>query len=110
MVTTMMENKDNIAVALARAKAIASEKGVNLTFSNLQVYIALLTYATTSPNVKEYKYSFKFLLSGKELAIKSNVSLKIASESMKKFAQCGLLEYSQSGSRPAMIELKKTIE
>lgn len=103
-----MSGKTSVNDILIRIQAAARKQDVNLTYTNMRVYLKLLDYA------KEYKdtievindfHGMRFDITTLVLANYCSVAPRTITESLRKLKDCGIIEYTIKKPLPSTVKL-----
>ena len=93
---------------LKRVHNKAQDSGINLTFTNLRVYLGLLDYAKKHKKlVVKSVHGFRFNATTFELAEYCAVSPRMITDSLQKYKACGVIKYEIYKPKPSVITLCK---
>lgn len=103
-----MIGKVTVNEILIRIQAAAREHNINLTYTNMKVYLKLLDYA------KEYKdkveidfHGMRFDVTTHELARYCLVAPRTVTESLHKLKDCDVIKYTTKRPDPSTVKLYK---
>lgn len=103
-----MKEKVHVNDILTRVQAAAKQNGVNLTYTNNKVYLALLNYAKDkNDEVINGAKGIRFHVTTHEFAKYCSVSPRIVTESLRKFSDCGVIKYTTNRPYPSVVTLYK---
>lgn len=103
-----MSDKTSVNDILIRIQAAAREHDINLTYTNMRVYLRLLDYA------KEYKdsmeiisdfHGIRFDVTTLVLARYCSVAPRTITESLHKLKDCGIIKYKIHKPNPSTLTL-----
>lgn len=105
-----MNEKTSVNDILIRIQAAAREHDINLTYTNMKVYLRLLDYAEEYKNSIETVSDFhgiRFDVTTLVLARYCSVAPQTITESLRKLKDCGIITYITNKPNPSTVKLYK---
>lgn len=105
-----MIEKTSVNDILIRIQAAAREHDINLTYTNMKVYLKLLDYAKDyrqSIEVIEDFHGMRFDVTTHVLARYCSVAPRTITESLHKLKDCGIISYTTNKPNPSTVKLYK---
>ena len=99
--------KCSVNEILTRLQIAAKKNATRLTFSNSKVYLKMLDFACDSINSITSSKGVRFNCTTLELAEYCSVSPRIITESLHKFAKCGIIKYTINTPNPSIVLMYK---
>lgn len=99
---------DNISVneIFTKLQSAAKEHGLNLTYTNMKVYLKLLEYAEESEvGAIRGRSGVRFNVTVTKLAAYCSVSPRIVTETLRTLNSCGVIKYVTNKPDPSIVTL-----
>lgn len=103
-----MSGNASVNEILTRIQAAAQEKNVDLTYTNMRVYLMLLDYAKKNNDIITSDHSsVRFYVTTLELVDFCSVAPRTITESLRKLKESGIIKYATRKPKPSVITLFK---